>query len=184
MSQDALPGILKSHPHVRNASYMGQETLAELVEEWYHHCHFILDPNIYNARLFRTGRSIWGLSDLDVSRHIRHVIIDMYPREMDYVTLEMACDATGLPIDFADLDQLRKPATVILNLVCSIYEYDQLAEEHLGVLERMIDAGVKVAVMFDNDKTQSGYVGLEHLEERSWTGFLRQVRDCKGIPVA
>jgi hypothetical protein len=68
--------------------------------------------------------------------------------------------------------------------VCSIYEYDQLAEEHLGVLERMIDAGVKVAVMFDNDKTQSGYVDLEHLEEGSWTGFLRQVRDRKGIPVA
>ena len=170
-------GVLKDCPHLRDITYVGNETLVELAEEWHHYCIFGLDLDGNCQGLVNTGSEIWGLPGLEFARHIRHVEVEIRPA---YSEARVGSDdSIGLPGGWRSLYKLQRPAT--LTLKADFVEWlddPQPGDLHAQVVELLKDligAGINVTVKLEashRSKPYSGSVGLEHLENDMWCDLL------------
>jgi hypothetical protein len=126
------PGILSSHRHLRNVGYVGKKTLAELAETWYHHCEFDVDYHSDVVNLFNSCDIVWGLPDLDLIRHVRHVKVSILPE--DGSGSSWCISETGLPKNFEQLTKLKNPATftVKLDMRWGIWDRTAIGTEEPG----------------------------------------------------
>ena len=73
--------------------------------------------------------------------------------------------------------KLQKPATLTL-----VMGYDEdgelefgLPEDFACVLRSLMDAGTRVVIQLAGNYTYSASVSIEHLDDESWSKFMRRV---------
>jgi len=180
VSHDILPDVLESYQHLCDTTFVGQETLVELAEEWHHHCIFHLNLNSDGRGLYDTGKNIWNLPNLDFVRHMRHVQVEICPPYVEQD--EGSIDLEGMPEGWQYLYKLQRPATLALKVDYDewtvAYRPQDLHDDFVGLLTYLIGAGVKVIVELTTSHRSnpcSGSVGLEHLENEMWCYLLDRV---------
>ena len=176
--------IVVDNLHVGDKTFVGEETLTELAEMWYRHSVFKLQGDSDVACLFR-NKTWRDLPDLDTTRWIRHVYMQVTPRDFTAgmeKTLE-AGEELVLPSDFEQLAKLEHPATFTIGISFEHWYYhgetrkgkkfsvDLMSRRVFPVLKQLIASGVGVAVQIDESEPVK--VGLEHLDSEGWSKLAR-----------
>jgi hypothetical protein len=176
-------GIVASHPHIRDRAFMGHATLTELAEAWCSKMNFSMSKTDdgHDYGLFNSGKHVWGLPDMDVVRHVRHVHVKMNSRGV----YPMDPLGTWVPHEFYSLDQLREQAALMLHLHrqgCAGLE-PELDDRFLSAVKGIIGRGVKVGLVRYEGADPSRWLGLGDLEPKAFAGLLEQIYDFHVYPL-